>query len=106
VIGTVVTAVMVGAGASVLFDFSVLEGLLPGAILAATGGAAVFALCAEFDCRVRLRRTLEGRVRTQRSSRGAARADRDRPDHQAALRGRQDLERRRRAEPSKAVCRS
>jgi cell volume regulation protein A len=44
VIGTVVTAVMVGAGASVLFDFSVLEGLLPGAILAATGGAAVFAL--------------------------------------------------------------
>ena len=60
VIGTVVTAAIVGLAASTLFNFSVLEGLLLGAILAATDGAAVFALMRGVRLPVRLRRTLEG----------------------------------------------
>jgi cell volume regulation protein A len=59
-IGTVVTAAIVGLGASSLFDFSFLEGLLLGAILAATDGAAVFALMRGVRLPVRVRRTLEG----------------------------------------------
>jgi cell volume regulation protein A len=43
-----------------LFDFSLLEGLLLGAILAATDGAAVFALMRGVRLPLRLRRTLEG----------------------------------------------
>src|SRR3712207_6874117 len=42
--GTFLTAVMTGVIASVLFDFSTLEGLLLGSILASTDGAAVFAI--------------------------------------------------------------
>jgi potassium/hydrogen antiporter len=60
VIGTVVTAAIVGLSASSLFDFSLLEGLLLGAILAATDGAAVFALLRGVRLPARLRRTLEG----------------------------------------------
>ena len=60
VIGTVVTAVIVGLAAAALFEFSLLEGLLLGAILAATDGAAVFALMRGVRLPVRLRRTLEG----------------------------------------------
>ncbi len=60
VIGTVVTAAIVGLAASALFDFSLLEGLLLGAILAATDGAAVFALMRGVRLPLRLRRTLEG----------------------------------------------
>jgi potassium/hydrogen antiporter len=60
VVGTVVTAAIVGLSASSLFDFSLLEGLLLGAILAATDGAAVFALLRGVRLPVRLRRTLEG----------------------------------------------
>jgi len=60
VIGTVLTAAIVGLCAAALFDFSLLEGLLLGAILAATDGAAVFALLRGIRLPVRLRRTLEG----------------------------------------------
>jgi cell volume regulation protein A len=44
VVGTIATALIAGAAATWLFDFSLLEGLLLGAILAATDGAAVFGL--------------------------------------------------------------
>lgn len=60
VIGTVTTAAIVGLGATLLFDFSLLEGLLVGAILAATDGAAVFALLRGVRLPARLRHTLEG----------------------------------------------
>ena len=60
VIGTVLTAAIVGLAAGALFDFSLLEGLLLGAILAATDGAAVFALLRGVRLPLRLRRTLEG----------------------------------------------
>jgi cell volume regulation protein A len=60
VIATVLTAVVVGLAASSLFDFSLVEGLLLGSILAATDGAAVFALLRGGWFPARLRRTLEG----------------------------------------------
>ncbi len=60
VIGTVATAAIVGLAATALFDFSLLEGLLLGAIVAATDGAAVFALMRGVRLPLRLRRTLEG----------------------------------------------
>ena len=60
VVGTSLTATIVGLAASSLFDFSLLEGLLLGAILAATDGAAVFALLRGVRLPLRLRRTLEG----------------------------------------------
>jgi potassium/hydrogen antiporter len=59
-IGTVVTATVVGAAAASLFDFSLLEGLLLGAVLSATDGAAVFALLRGARLPSRVRRTLEG----------------------------------------------
>jgi len=43
-LGTVLTAVLVGLGAAAPFGFSTEEGLLLGAILSSTDGAAVFAL--------------------------------------------------------------
>jgi cell volume regulation protein A len=60
VVGTVATAAVVGLAAVSLFDFSALEGLLLGATLAATDGAAVFALLRGVRLPLRLRRTLEG----------------------------------------------
>jgi cell volume regulation protein A len=59
-VGTTLTALIVGLVASALFDFSMLEGLLLGAILAATDGAAVFALLRGVRLPTRVRRTLEG----------------------------------------------
>ena len=59
-LGTIVTAVLTGLAASWLLGFSVLEGLLLGSILAATDGAAVFALLRGSTLRRRLARTLEG----------------------------------------------
>jgi cell volume regulation protein A len=59
-IGTMLTAVIVGLAATALFDFSLLEGLLLGAILAATDGAAVFALLRGVRLPKHVRRTLEG----------------------------------------------
>lgn len=59
VLGTLITAFVAGVAASWLFDFSLLEGLLVGSILAATDGAAVFALLRGSSLRRRLERTLE-----------------------------------------------
>jgi cell volume regulation protein A len=59
VAGTIVTALIAGLAATWLFDFSLLEGLLLGAILAATDGAAVFALLRGVRLPLRLSRTLE-----------------------------------------------
>jgi potassium/hydrogen antiporter len=60
VVGTIATALIGGLAASWLFDLSLLEGLLLGAILAATDGAAVFALLRGSALPLRLSRTLEG----------------------------------------------
>ncbi|HET6865741.1 MAG TPA: potassium/proton antiporter [Solirubrobacteraceae bacterium] len=60
VVATALTAAIIAVAASGLFDFSLLEGLLLGATLAATDGAAVFALMRGVRLPVRLRRTLEG----------------------------------------------
>ena len=59
-VGTLVTAVLAGLAAAWLFDFSTLEGLLVGAIIASTDGAAIFALLRGSTLRRRLARTLEG----------------------------------------------
>jgi potassium/hydrogen antiporter len=60
VIGTLVTALVGGLVAAWLFDFSTLDGLLVGSILASTDGAAIFALLRGSTLRRRLARTLEG----------------------------------------------
>jgi potassium/hydrogen antiporter len=59
-VGTILTAVIAGLVAAWLFDFSVLEGLLLGSILAATDGAAIFSILRGSTLRRRLARTLEG----------------------------------------------
>src|SRR4051794_3125221 len=43
-VGTIVTALVCGVAAYWLFDFTLLEGLLVGAIVSATDGAAIFSL--------------------------------------------------------------
>ncbi|HWT25303.1 MAG TPA: potassium/proton antiporter [Solirubrobacteraceae bacterium] len=58
--GTVITAVVSGLAASWLFGLSTLEGLLIGAIISSTDGAAVFSLLRGSGLRRRLERTLEG----------------------------------------------
>ena len=58
--GTLITAVVTGLAASLLFGFSMLEGLLLGAIISSTDGAAVFSLLRGAGLRKRLERTLEG----------------------------------------------
>jgi potassium/hydrogen antiporter len=58
--GTIVTAVVTGLAASWLFDFSTIEGLLLGSIIASTDGAAVFSLLRGSGLRKRLESTLEG----------------------------------------------
>jgi cell volume regulation protein A len=60
IVGTLVTALVCGAAAAWLFDFSLLEGLLVGAIVSATDGAAIFSLLRTSTLRRRLARTLEG----------------------------------------------
>jgi cell volume regulation protein A len=60
VVGTLVTAVVTGLVAAWLFDFDTTEGLLVGAIVAGTDGAAIFALLRGSTLRRRLARTLEG----------------------------------------------
>jgi cell volume regulation protein A len=60
VLGTILTAVVTGLVAAWLFDFSTTEGLLVGAIVAGTDGAAIFALLRGSTLRRRLARTLEG----------------------------------------------
>src|SRR5262249_34035639 len=54
------TALIAGLAASLLFDLSAKEGLLLGAIVSATDGAAVFALMRTSRLPSRLARTLEG----------------------------------------------
>jgi potassium/hydrogen antiporter len=59
-LGTLVTAVIVGFGASLLFHLGALQGLLLGAIVSSTDGAAIFAVLRGSTLRRRLARTLEG----------------------------------------------
>jgi cell volume regulation protein A len=60
IVGTMVTAAVGGLVAVALFDFSLLEGLLLGSIIASTDGAAIFAVLRASSLRKRLARTLEG----------------------------------------------
>lgn len=59
-VGTIVTAAVSGVAAMWLFELTLLEGLLVGAILSSTDGAAIFALLRGSTLRRRLARTLEG----------------------------------------------
>jgi cell volume regulation protein A len=59
-VGTIITALIGGFAAAWLFDLTTLEGMLLGAALAATDGAAIFAVLRGSTLRRRLARTLEG----------------------------------------------
>jgi cell volume regulation protein A len=59
-VGTIGTALIAGLVAAWLFDFSTLEGLLLGAIVASTDSAAIFSLLRGSTLRRKLARTLEG----------------------------------------------
>jgi potassium/hydrogen antiporter len=59
-VGTVLTAAITGLAATALFGFSTKEGLLVGSIIAATDGAAIFAMLRESTLRRKLARALEG----------------------------------------------
>jgi cell volume regulation protein A len=59
-VGTVITAVVVGGSATALFGLSAKEGLLLGAILSSTDGAAIVALLRGSSLSRKLARTLEG----------------------------------------------
>ena len=60
IVGTLGTCIICGLAAAWLFDLSTLEGMLLGAIISSTDGAAIFALLRESTLRRRLARTLEG----------------------------------------------
>ncbi|HEX7298061.1 MAG TPA: potassium/proton antiporter [Solirubrobacteraceae bacterium] len=60
VVGTIVTAVVTGLAAAALFDLSTLDGMLLGSVMAATDGAAIFALLRGSTLKRRLATTLEG----------------------------------------------
>lgn len=60
IVGTVVTTAVTGLVAAPLLGISTLEGLLVGAVLSSTDGAAVFALLRGSQLRRRLALTLEG----------------------------------------------
>ena len=62
------------SSAAWLFDLSTLDGLLLGSVLAATDGAAIFALLRGSTLKRRLATHAGGRVGLQRSRRGPARA--------------------------------
>jgi cell volume regulation protein A len=59
-IATPITAAIAGLTAAWLFDFDTKQGLLVGAVLASTDGAAIFALLRNSTLRRRLARALEG----------------------------------------------
>ena len=59
-IGTVVTAVIAGFAAKLLFDLTTLEGMLVGAAIAATDSAAIFAVLRRSTLEKKLARSLEG----------------------------------------------
>lgn len=58
-IGTLLTAVITGLGTAYFLDYSTLQAMLIGGIVASTDGAAVFALLRGSTLRRRLARTLE-----------------------------------------------
>jgi cell volume regulation protein A len=60
VLGTLITAVIAGLAASWLLDLPTLEGMLIGSIVAATDGAAIFAVLRGSTLRRRVARVLEG----------------------------------------------
>ena len=60
VLGTLGTCVICGLAAAWLLDLSTVEGMLLGAIISATDGAAIFALLRTSTLRRSLARTLEG----------------------------------------------
>src|SRR5919107_3466616 len=62
VVGTIVTAAVAGLAAAWLFDFSTVEGLLLGSILASTDSAAIFAVLRGSTLRRRLARPLEAQA--------------------------------------------
>ena len=95
-VGTLVTAAVTGLTARVAVRPDTSEGLLLGAVLASTDGAAIFALLRGSTLRRRLARTLEGEVGAQRPDRGAAG---DRPDR---VRDDRRLRRRRRPRAARA----
>ncbi len=59
-VGTTLTAVLAGLAAKVIFGFSLLEGMLVGAAIAATDSAAIFAVLRRSTLEKRLARSLEG----------------------------------------------
>ncbi|HEX8648275.1 MAG TPA: potassium/proton antiporter [Thermoleophilaceae bacterium] len=59
-VGTLATAAITGLAAAWLFNLTTLEGLLLGAVVSATDGAAIFALLRNSTLERRLARTLEG----------------------------------------------
>jgi cell volume regulation protein A len=59
-VGTLVTAVIAGLAAKLIFDLSTLEGMLVGAAIAATDSAAIFAVLRRSTLEKRLARALEG----------------------------------------------
>jgi potassium/hydrogen antiporter len=60
IVGTTLTAILTGLVAWWLFDFSAVQGMLVGSIVAGTDGAAIFAVLRGSTLKRRLARTLEG----------------------------------------------
>jgi len=60
VVGTTVTALLIGVAAAALLGISPITGLLLGSVLASTDGAAVFSMLRGSRLNLRLVRTLEG----------------------------------------------
>lgn len=59
-LGTLLTAVVAGLGAALVFEFSLLESMLLGSIVASTDAAAIFGILRTSTLEGRLSRTLEG----------------------------------------------
>jgi cell volume regulation protein A len=59
-VGTLATALVAGFAAKLIFGFSLLEGLIVGAAIAATDSAAIFAVLRNSTLKKRLARSLEG----------------------------------------------
>ena len=59
-VGTALTALIAGFGAKLIFDLTLLEGMIVGAAIAATDSAAIFAVLRNSTLEKRLARSLEG----------------------------------------------
>src|SRR3954471_13636950 len=59
-LGTIITAVVAGVAAMWIFDLSLEQGLLVGAVISATDGAAIFSVLRKSSLERRLALTLEG----------------------------------------------